>query len=98
MVSLSQAGAVHGGAIATILDSVVVPAVGSAYGPEQRYSTVDMHVQYLSALVAEDGVAEGWVVRRGRSTVFCEAELVGAISGKIIARSMLTYAVAPPGP
>ena len=92
------AGAVHGGAIATILDSVVVPAVGSAYGPEQRYSTVDMHVQYLSALVAEDGVAEGWVVRRGRSTVFCEAELVGAISGKIIARSMLTYAVAPPGP
>jgi uncharacterized protein (TIGR00369 family) len=90
------AGVVHGGAIATILDSVVVPAVGSAYEADQRYSTVDMHVQYLAPLVQEDGVAEGWVVRRGRTTVFCEAEVVGATSGRLIARSMLTYNVGAP--
>lgn len=90
------AGVVHGGAIATVLDSVVVPAVGSAYTAEHRYSTVDMHVQYLSALVQEDGIAEGWVVKRGRTTVFCEAELVGATSGKLIARSVLTYNVSTP--
>lgn len=90
------AGVVHGGAIATVLDSVVVPAVGSAYTAEHRYSTVDMHVQYLSALVQEDGIAEGWVIRRGRTTVFCEAELIGATSGKLIARSMLTYNVSTP--
>jgi uncharacterized protein (TIGR00369 family) len=92
------AGVVHGGAIATILDSVVVPAVGSHYSAEHRYSTVDMHVQYLSALVQDDGIAEGWVVRRGRTTVFCEAELVGATSGKLIARSLLTYNVSAPRP
>lgn len=91
------AGVVHGGAIATILDSVVVPAVGSAYTAEHRYSTVDMHVQYLSALIQEDGIAEGWVIRRGRTTVFCEAELMGATSGKLIARSMLTYNVSSHG-
>jgi uncharacterized protein (TIGR00369 family) len=90
------AGVVHGGAIATVLDSVVVPAVGSAYTAEHRFSTVDMHVQYLSALVQEDGIAEGWVVKRGRSTVFCEAELVGGTSGKLIARSVLTYNVSTP--
>lgn len=90
------AGVVHGGAIATILDSVVVPAVGSAYTADHRYSTVDMHVQYLSGLVQEDGVAEGWIVRRGRTTVFCEAELVGGTSGKLIARSLLTYNVGAP--
>ena len=89
-------GVVHGGAIASILDSVVVPAVGSAYDRDVRFSTVDMHVQYLAALIGEDGVAEGWVVRRGRSTVFCEAELVGASSGRLIARSMLTYNVSQP--
>jgi uncharacterized protein (TIGR00369 family) len=89
-------GVVHGGAIATILDTVVVPAVGSHYTVEHRYSTVDMHVQYLSALVQEDGVAEGWVVKRGRSTVFCEAELCGASSGKLIARALLTYNVSLP--
>lgn len=90
------AGVVHGGAIATILDSVVVPAVGSAYPVDYRFSTVDMHVQYLSALVQEDGVAEGWIVRRGRTTVFCEAEVTGATSGRLIARSLLTYNVSPP--
>lgn len=98
-IELEQpAGVVHGGAIATALDSVVVPAVGSAYSAEHRYSTVDMHVQYLAALVKEDGIAEGWVVRRGRTTVFCEAELVGADSGKLIARSLLTYNVSAPKP
>lgn len=90
------AGVVHGGVIATILDSVVVPAVGSAYPADYRFSTVDMHVQYLSALVQEDGVAEGWIVRRGRTTVFCEAELLAATTGKVIARSLLTYNVSPP--
>ena len=90
------AGVVHGGAIASLLDSVVVPAVGSAYPADYRFATVDMHVQYLSALVQEDAVAEGWIVRRGRSTVFCEAEVMGAVSGKLIARSLLTYNVSPP--
>jgi uncharacterized protein (TIGR00369 family) len=92
--TLNQAaGIVHGGVIASLLDSVVVPVVGSAYGREARYSTVDMHVQFLSALVREDAVAEGWVVKRGRSLVFCESEVVGATSGKVVARSVLTYSV-----
>jgi uncharacterized protein (TIGR00369 family) len=87
------AGVVHGGAIATLLDSVVVPAVGSAYTAEHRYSTVDMNIQYLAGLVQEDAIAEGWVVKRGRTMVFCEAELVGATKGHLIARSLLTYHV-----
>ena len=90
------AGVVHGGAIASLLDSVVVPVVGSAYGSDARLSTVDMHVQFLSALIGEDAVAEGWIVKRGRSTVFCESEVRGATSGKLIARSMLTYNVGLP--
>jgi uncharacterized protein (TIGR00369 family) len=95
--ALNQAaGIVHGGAIASLLDSVVVPVVGSAYPREARFSTVDMHVQYLAALVEEDAVAEGWIVKRGRTTVFCESEVVGATSGKLVARSMLTYNVSMP--
>lgn len=89
------AGVVHGGAIATLLDSVVVPAVGQAYDLSTRYSTVDMHVQYLAALIQDDAVAEGWIVRRGRSVVFCEAEVIAATTGRVVARSMLTYNVSP---
>lgn len=92
------AGVVHGGAIASLLDSVVVPAIGGPYVDGERFSTVDMHIQYMSALIGEDAVAEGWVTRRGRSVVFCEAEMVGATSGKIIAKSMLTYNVSPARP
>ena len=87
------AGLVHGGAIASLLDAVVVPAVGSAYGRDARYSTVDMHVQFLSAVQEQDILAEGWVVRRGRSVVFCESEAINAATGKVVARSVLTYSV-----
>lgn len=86
-------GLVHGGAIASLLDAVVVPAVGAAYGREVRFSTVDMHVQYMSAAKQEDLIAEGWVTKRGRSVVFCESEAIGASSGKVVARSVLTYNV-----
>lgn len=86
-------GVVHGGAIASLLDTVVVPAVGSALGPTSRYATVDLHVQFIGAARNEDLVAEGWVTRRGRTVVFCESEAVGATTGRLIAKSVLTYNV-----
>jgi uncharacterized protein (TIGR00369 family) len=95
--SLEQpAGVVHGGAIASLIDSVVVPAIGAAYDAGTGFSTVDLHVQYLSALRNEDAVAEGWIVQRGRSIVFCEAEVRGVSSGALIARGHMTYKVSAP--
>jgi uncharacterized protein (TIGR00369 family) len=84
-------GIVHGGAIASLIDASVVPAIGSAYDNTVGYSTVDLHVQYHNALVKEDAIAEGWVTKRGRSVVFCESEVFGRTSGKRIARGYMTY-------
>ena len=57
--SLDQpAGVVHGGAIASLIDSVVVPAIGSAYDANVNFVTVNLQVQYLGALVQEDAIAE----------------------------------------
>lgn len=92
---LQAGGAVHGGAIATLLDSVVVPAVGAVLDADARFATVDMHVQFLAALVDDDAVAEGWVVQRGRTTAFCESEARAAGSGRVLARSLLTFHIAP---
>ena len=92
---LHAGGVVHGGAIASLMDAVLVPAVGSVLGRTDRFSTVDLHVQYLGAVEDEDVVAEGWVTKRGRSVVFCESEAVGASSGRLIAKSVLTYNVSP---
>src|SRR6478736_4539866 len=41
------AGVVHGGAIATLIDTVVVPAIGSAYPVRPRMVTITMNVQYV---------------------------------------------------
>jgi uncharacterized protein (TIGR00369 family) len=90
---LQGGGIVHGGAISSLLDTVVVPAVGSALDDSSRYATVDLHVQFLSAVKHEDVVAEGWVTKRGRTVVFCESEAFGATTGRLVAKSVLTYNV-----
>lgn len=89
-------GVMHGGAIASLLDSVLVPAIGATLPEGSRYATVDLHVQYMEALLEDDAVAEGWVVRRGRRVVFGQAEARAASSGRLIATSVLTYNVSPP--
>jgi uncharacterized protein (TIGR00369 family) len=89
------AGVVHGGAIATLIDTVVVPAIGQAYEIGRVYLTIGMNISYLGAVVQEDAIAEGWVEQRGRSIVFCGAE-VRTASGKIAAQASLTYKVNKP--
>jgi acyl-coenzyme A thioesterase PaaI-like protein len=58
--------------------------------------TLTMNVQYLGAVVGEDAVGEGWVQRRGRSTVFCRAE-VQTESGELAATGDVVYTVRPNG-
>jgi uncharacterized protein (TIGR00369 family) len=89
------AGVVHGGVIASLLDTVVVPAIGAGYDDAMQFATVDLHVQYHGAVVRDDMIAEGWVTRRGRSVVFCEAE-VRVEPGHVVAKGIMTYRVSPP--
>jgi uncharacterized protein (TIGR00369 family) len=87
------AGVVHGGAIATLIDTVVVPAIGAAYEQVPVMLTLSMTINYLGALVEEDAVAEGWVARRGRSVLFCEAVVRGASSDSVVATGSLVYQI-----
>lgn len=89
------AGVVHGGAIATLIDTVVVPAVGQAYDVGWVYLTIQMDVRYLGAVVGEDAIAEGWVEQRGRTLVFCRASVRSA-SGRLAADGTLVYTIRPP--
>jgi len=88
------AGVVHGGALASLVDTVVVPAIGSAYGPETQFVTVSMNLSYLGAVKEADVVAEGWVTRRGRTTVFCRAEATAG--DRLVMEGSLVYAVRQP--
>jgi len=87
-------GVAHGGAVSSLLDSSVVPAIGAGYETAVGFATIDMTVQFLGALKDEDAIAEGWITQRGKSVIFCEAEAIGAESGRRVARAVLTYKVA----
>jgi uncharacterized protein (TIGR00369 family) len=91
------AGVVHGGALATLIDTVVVPAVGWPYELGWQYFTVQLDVRFRSPIVATDAVAEGWVDQRGRNLVFCSAR-VTSDDGTVAADGTLVYAVRPPRP
>ena len=91
------AGVMHGGAIATLVDSVVVPAIGTAYEAGRGFATVTMNVQFLGPVIAEDAIAEGWVEHRTRSMAFCAVE-VRTASGRTAASGTLVYKVSSPRP
>jgi uncharacterized protein (TIGR00369 family) len=88
-------GLMHAGAIATLIDTVVVPAIGTAYDDPRSFSTIEMSVRYLDTVRQEDLVAEGWVTKRGRKVVFCEVEVRTATAVKV-ATGHLLYIVADP--
>lgn len=85
-------GLMHGGAIATLIDTVVAPAIGTAYATPRHFSPIEMSVRYLGPVRKEDLVAEGWVTRRGKRVVFCEVEVMTA-SSVVVAAGHLIYIV-----
>ena len=90
---MQPAGIMHGGAIAGLIDTAVVPAIGSSGVEPTRMVTISMNINYMGAISDEDAVCEGWVTRQGRSIVFCSAEVTGAHSGRVCASGTLVYKV-----
>ncbi len=89
------AGMIHGGVIASLIDTVVVgPLMSALDAPPRKLLTIDLHVHYFDAGFEEDLIAEGWMRRRGRSTAFVTAEVETA-SGKTLAVGNMAYRIVP---
>jgi uncharacterized protein (TIGR00369 family) len=71
-------GSVHGGAIATLLDSVMGCAVHTTLPTGRGYTTLEIKVNYLRAVTEATGTvsATGRVVHAGRRQAVAEARLV----------------------
>jgi uncharacterized protein (TIGR00369 family) len=89
-------GLMHGGAIATLIDTAVVPAIGTAYDDARPFSTIEMSVRYVQPVRQEDLVAEGWVSRRGKRVVFCEVEVRTASAVKVATGDLIYVVGSPP--
>lgn len=64
--------------------------VRRASAPEFRGVTVSMTVDFMAPARATDVIGVGRALRRGRSLVNCEAEIVDP-EGRLLAKALATY-------
>jgi uncharacterized protein (TIGR00369 family) len=91
-------GTIHGGWIATLLDSCVACAVHTTLPAGRGYTTAELKVSYIRALTPQVGLvrAEGRVINAGRQVGFAEGRLIGADS-KLYAHATTTCVVLASG-
>ena len=89
-------GTVHGGWIATLLDSCMGCAVHTTLGAGEGYTTLEIKVNYVKALTARTGPvrAEGRLTSRGRRIATAEGRLVDG-AGKVLALATTTCLIFP---
>jgi len=83
---------VHGGAIASLIDTTAMVAAwsGAVIPDRLRGSTAGLTVTYLAPAEGEDLAATARVLRRGRSLVYLDVEVRG-VSGTLVAKGLVTY-------
>jgi uncharacterized protein (TIGR00369 family) len=89
-------GTVHGGVIATLLDSATGCAVHSVLAAGEGYTSVDLTTKYLRPITAATGLitAEGTVIQRGARTALAQAQLTDS-RGKVLAHATSTCLIFP---
>ena len=86
-------GSVHGGWMATVLDSACGCVVHSMLKPGQAYTTLELKTVFHRALTEGTPVRTvGKIVQMGRRAAFSEAEMRG-IDGKLYATATSTCLV-----
>ena len=87
-------GTVHGGVIATVLDTVLACAVLSTLPPGRGCMTLEIKVNYLRALTAATGevVGEGVCLHAGKQVGVAEGRITDA-NGRVYATASVTMLV-----
>ena len=87
-------GTMHGGMIATLLDSVMGCAVHSTLPAGRGYTTLELKVNYIRGVTMASGVitGTGTVVHAGRQVAVAEARAVDA-AGRVCATASTTCLV-----
>ena len=95
----NAAGApVHGGVLTALVDMAVGGALGTTHDNAAGgvgQATLDLNVSFLAAAGDGDIVAEGRLLRRGRSVAFGEARITDG-AGKLVAVGRATYMLLQP--
>ncbi|HWO01309.1 MAG TPA: PaaI family thioesterase [Blastocatellia bacterium] len=83
-------GVMHGGAIASLIDTAVAFAIVGASERAGRFTTVEMKVNYLRAISEGRVTAEARLIRNGRRIIVAECDVHDS-KGRLAAKGLLTY-------
>ena len=83
-------GVVHGGAIASLIDTATAFAIISVLAPKERVTTVDLTISYLRPLTEGRITAVAKVLRAGRRLFVVSAEVFDK-EGKLATTALSTY-------
>jgi uncharacterized protein (TIGR00369 family) len=83
---------VHGGVIAALADTAAAIAVYTVVPVGAEIATVELKINYLSAVPGGKIKAIGEVLRAGRNFVIAECEVIDA-KGKLAAKALMTFGV-----
>jgi uncharacterized protein (TIGR00369 family) len=88
---LNPLGTIHGGWISTLLDSAMGCAVHSTLKPGHGFTTVDMTVSFVRAVLPTTGklTCEGKIIHSGGRIATAEGRVIDA-AGKLIAHGTET--------
>jgi uncharacterized protein (TIGR00369 family) len=91
--SLATAGdVVHGGALATLVDTAATGAAWSGAEPGVvGGATVDLTIHYLRPAEGEELVAVASTLRRGRSLCSVEVEVFAGDEDEPVVKALVTY-------
>lgn len=83
-------GVVHGGAIASLIDTATAFAIISLLTPKEKVTTVDLAISYLRPVMGGRLKAVAKVVRAGRRLFVVSAEVFDT-HGRLITTALSTY-------
>jgi uncharacterized protein (TIGR00369 family) len=83
-------GVVHGGAIASLIDTATAFAIISVLPPDEQATTVDLAISYLRPLTKGRARAVAKVLRTGKRLITVSADLFDD-SGTLAATALSTY-------
>jgi uncharacterized protein (TIGR00369 family) len=87
----------HGGSVASLIDTAAAFAVITLLEPAQRATTSDLTIHYLRPLASGRVSAEARVLRSGRRLLVVAVEVFGD-SQSLAATAITTYIRLPQGP
>jgi uncharacterized protein (TIGR00369 family) len=86
-------GTISGPALMAIADGAAWAAVLSHRGPDMSPVSTSLHIDFLSKPEPDDLVADGVVLRLGRSLGVVEVSIRSAGTQRLVAKAQVTYAV-----